>query len=232
MIIHNTGKGFHGMSSHLPNTSHNGSEEEIEFPNGSNALGGNVRPTVACIRRRRRPQRQFSYQHGCRAANTTVRKGSVFFRHLPRLMTFCTLSCSVVLIIALIFVSGAFGVTVTYYSDPQCGKRASDPLNGVPNPFVFILNTCVKAFERADNSTLYSKATVCSSSSYTIDSFASSSCIGNPTIVTAGKPGDCISSNPPPGSLSYKVDCSAGSHASSFVALILAFVFAAVCTQL
>jgi hypothetical protein len=130
---------------------------------------------------------------------------------------------SAVLFIALFLFGGAFGhshnthVTLTSYSDANCGSKASG--------FTVDLNTCGNAF-----SGFVAKASVCSASSFTMSAYQGTSCDGTATAAFSGKPGDCIKTDPPPGSQSFKVECaSAASNAASLMALVLTFIFAAIC---
>ena len=152
---------------------------------------------------------------------------------------------SAVLFIALFLVVGAFGASVTYYTDNNCGTKVTSPFMGAPNPLVAPLNACVKAME-AGGGTMYAKFSVCSNSSFAIFLYSNSGC--NPPVddTVGGRPGDCIRTDPPPGSQSFKIDCSnatspqsppsttvksAAPNPASLMALILAFAFAAICTQ-
>jgi hypothetical protein len=151
-----------------------------------------------------------------------------------RTSTLFSMIRSAVIFIALFLVGGAFGVTVTYYTDNNCGTKATSPFNGVPNPNVGSLNTCVKAMELPQGNqtrTIYSKATVCSASTFSVGAYYDNACTGSVLSTTTGKPGDCIKADPPPGTQSFKIECSAASNPASLMALILAFAFAAFCTQ-
>jgi hypothetical protein len=168
-----------------------------------------------------------------------------------RTSTLFSMNRSAVLFIALFLVVGAFGASVTYYTDNNCGTKATSPFLGVPNPLVAPLNTCVKAMEEG-GTTLYVKFSVCSSSSFAVDSYSDSGCILADGTSLGGTPGGCITTNPPPGSQSFKIDCSnatsppstttaksppsttvksAAPNPASLMALILAFAFAAICAQ-
>jgi hypothetical protein len=150
---------------------------------------------------------------------------------------------SAVLFIALFLFGGAFGhnthVTLTSYSDANCGSKASG--------FTVDLDTCGNAF-----SGFVAKASVCSASSFTMSAYQGTSCDGTATAAFSGKPGDCIKTDPPPGSQSFKIECSnatsppstttaksppsttvksAAPNPVSLMALILAFAFAAICAQ-
>jgi len=170
---------------------------------------------------------------------------------IRRTSTLFSMNRSAVLFIALFLVVGAFGASVTYYTDNNCGTKATSPFMGVPNPLVAPLNTCVKAME-AGGGTLYAKFSVCSNSSFSILLYSNSGCNNPADDTVGGTPGDCIRTDPPPGSQSFKIECSnatsppstttakstpsttvksAAPNPVSLMALILAFAFAAICAQ-
>jgi hypothetical protein len=168
-----------------------------------------------------------------------------------RTSTLFSMNRSAVLFIALFLVVGAFGASVTYYTDNNCGTKATSPFMGAPNPLVAPLNACVKAMEVSQGgqtAIVYVKFSVCSNSSYAIFAYSNSGCNPPADDTIGGRPGDCIRTDPPPGSQSYKIDCSnatsppitppsttvvksAAPNPASLMALILAFAFAAICTQ-
>jgi hypothetical protein len=129
------------------------------------------------------------------------------------------------LLFSACFIGGAFGVTVTYYTDLACTNVIGPIFNGVSNPLLMPLGACILA-ETVGSYNSYRKATACSSTgTVTIGYFT------NPTCTTAGPAGTltfsvgkCIELD---ALQSFKVSCSPAASASVAFFAVVAAVAAA-----
>lgn len=100
-------------------------------------------------------------------------------------------------------------VSFTIYTDAACSARAADPVAGMTNPTLTLVNTCFKSFTVGDT-VYYNRVTVCDSANTSSISYSNSACSVCPrgpcsprTIPT----GSCIPSVGIPGVGSYKIGC-------------------------
>jgi hypothetical protein len=117
-------------------------------------------------------------------------------------------------ILLLCLLGGSAAVTVTYYSDGGCNTALGNSFQGVSNPLVVPLTTCV--LSRNAESIVYIKATSCSTTT-SISVYTDSNCNTLMSPVPPGSPwsvGTCVNTNLPPGAGSLKFTCSSASAAS------------------
>jgi hypothetical protein len=143
-------------------------------------------------------------------------------------MTIATLTIIAILIFSAVNVTA---ISFAIYTDNACASKAANPVAGMSNPTLALVDTCFKSFT-VDTTVYYNKVTVCNSVNTTSISYSDSSCTVCPrgpcsarTIPT----GTCITSVGIPGVGSYKIACSASTTAAvaalSFVAMIFATLF-------
>lgn len=125
-------------------------------------------------------------------------------------------------------------ISFAIYTDNACATKAANPVAGMSNPTLALVDTCFKSFT-VDTTVYYNKVTVCNSVNTTSISYSDSACTVCPrgpcsarTIPT----GTCITSVGIPGVGSYKIACvvsaastTAAVAALSFVAMIFATLF-------
>ena len=132
------------------------------------------------------------------------------------------MKATIVAVLALSAISVAFAVTATAYSDAACATLAANPVLGLANPSIAILNTCTKSYT-VGAQTLYIKYTACSATAATSTSYTDAACtvcFGGTCTISNSIPGNCIPSTGLTGVGSYKVACS--SAATSTVAFVSA----------
>jgi hypothetical protein len=117
-------------------------------------------------------------------------------------------------------------VSFTIYTDTACSARAADPVAGMTNPTLTLVNTCFKSFTVGDT-VYYNKVTACDSTNTSSISYSNSACTVCPrgpcsarTIPT----GTCIPSVGIPGVGSYKIGCVVSATSPSQAVAAVAFV--------
>jgi hypothetical protein len=142
----------------------------------------------------------------------------------------------VVVLITLCLVCQSFSQSVTYFSDNACKNPVASPFQGAPNPLSFSLSKCTVGAV-LQGGTIYVKADVCSSSNFSFSIYGDNTC-SSATLISevSNKTCSCITSDPPPNSKSFRIDCtgacpapvpvkSSASSSSLFEALILSIAF-------
>lgn len=130
-------------------------------------------------------------------------------------------------ILLLCLLGGSVAVTVTYYSDVGCNTALGSSFQGVSNPLVVPLATCV--LSRKAESIVYIKATSCSNTT-SIYVYTDSNCGTLMSPVPPGSPwsvGTCINTNLPPGAGSLKFSCSDVTSSASAASVTLFVAVAA-----
>jgi energy-converting hydrogenase Eha subunit C len=130
--------------------------------------------------------------------------------------------------IALSVAGVVSSVSFTIYTDAACSARAADPVAGMTNPTLTLVNTCFKSFTVGDT-VCYNKITACDPANTSSISYSNSVCTVCPrgpcsarTIPT----GTCIPSVGIPGVGSYKIGCvvSAASPSQAVAAVVFVAV--------
>jgi len=129
------------------------------------------------------------------------------------------------IIIAVLAFSAANVVSAAsfnIYTDGACAVKAADPVAGMPNPTLFIVNQCFKSFTVGDV-VYYNKVTLCDSVNTSSISYTDSGCTvcpGGPCSARTTPTGTCIPSRGIPGVGSYKIGCVSSASPSAAIATL------------
>ena len=127
-----------------------------------------------------------------------------------------------ILLVSLSLLASSLAVTVTFYTDNACKTPAASTFQGAPNPNVAPLNKCTQSVTAdAGRTALWSKPTVCTSSSSTIQVWADKDCTTTFPTTNTYNVGSCLTTGLPPGALSMQITCSSASAVSAAVAVAI-----------